>query len=79
MATLLHIDTSLNGDSSHSREVTAAFRRARESENRQSSVIYRDLDADPLPHLRAPPTTPATPVRPTSPPRSGRPSRSAPN
>ncbi|MFJ4561710.1 FMN-dependent NADH-azoreductase [Streptomyces massasporeus] len=54
MATLLHIDTSLNGDSSHSRKVTAAFRRAWESANPQSSVIYRDLDADPLPHLRAP-------------------------
>jgi FMN-dependent NADH-azoreductase len=54
MATLLHIDTSLNGENSHSRTVTAAFRRAWESENPLSSVIYRDLDADPLPHLRAP-------------------------
>ncbi|WP_031111965.1 FMN-dependent NADH-azoreductase [Streptomyces sp. NRRL S-146] len=54
MATLLHIDTSLNGDASHSRKVTAAFRGAWESGTPQSSVIYRDLDAAPLPHLRAP-------------------------
>jgi FMN-dependent NADH-azoreductase len=39
MATLLHIDTSLNGENSHSRKVTAAFRRAWESENPLSSVI----------------------------------------
>ncbi|MFB6849856.1 FMN-dependent NADH-azoreductase [Streptomyces sp. NPDC056373] len=53
MATLLHIDTSLNGDNSHSRAVTAAFRRVWEDENPQGSVIYRDLDAEPVPHLRA--------------------------
>ncbi|WP_369216531.1 FMN-dependent NADH-azoreductase [Streptomyces flavofungini] len=53
MATLLHIDTSLNGDNSHSRAVTAAFREAWESEHPRGTVIYRDLDADPLPHLRA--------------------------
>ncbi|MEU1320546.1 FMN-dependent NADH-azoreductase [Streptomyces tibetensis] len=53
MATLLHIDTSLNGEISHSRAVTAAFRHVWEDENPQGSVIYRDLDADPIPHLRA--------------------------
>ncbi|ANP55937.1 FMN-dependent NADH-azoreductase [Streptomyces griseochromogenes] len=53
MATLLHIDTSLNGGNSHSRAVTAAFRRAWEGEHPQGRVIHRDLDADPVPHLRA--------------------------
>ncbi|MFI1510612.1 FMN-dependent NADH-azoreductase [Streptomyces sp. NPDC020597] len=53
MATLLHIDTSLNRENSHSRAVTAAFRAAWENEHRQSTVIYRDLDAEPIPHLQA--------------------------
>ncbi|MFF9899312.1 FMN-dependent NADH-azoreductase [Streptomyces longispororuber] len=53
MATLLHIDTSLNGEDSHSRAVTAAFRTAWESEHPEGTVVYRDLDADPVPHLRA--------------------------
>ncbi|CAM5513824.1 FMN-dependent NADH-azoreductase [Streptomyces alboniger] len=37
----------------HSRAVTAAFREAWEREHPQGTVIYRDLDAEPLPHLRA--------------------------
>ncbi|GAA3826417.1 NAD(P)H-dependent oxidoreductase [Streptomyces coacervatus] len=53
MATLLHIDTSLNGENSHSRAVSAAFRKTWESEHPQNKVIYRDLDADPIPHLTA--------------------------
>ncbi|MFJ8111852.1 FMN-dependent NADH-azoreductase [Streptomyces sp. NPDC096132] len=53
MATLLHIDTSLNAETSHSRAVTAAFRRTWESEHPRNTVIYRDLDADPVPHLQA--------------------------
>jgi FMN-dependent NADH-azoreductase len=53
MATLLHIDTSLNGEDSHSRAVTAAFRKAWESEHPRGRVVYRDLDSDPVPHLRA--------------------------
>ncbi|MFC7302761.1 FMN-dependent NADH-azoreductase [Streptomyces monticola] len=53
MATLLHIDTSLNGEQSHSRAVTAAFRRTWEHEHPEGTVIHRDLDADPVPHLRA--------------------------
>ncbi|GHE78907.1 FMN-dependent NADH-azoreductase [Streptomyces longispororuber] len=53
MATLLHIDTSLNGEDSHSRAVTAAFRAAWQSEHPHGTVVYRDLDADPVPHLRA--------------------------
>lgn len=53
MATLLHIDTSLNGDRSHSRAVTAAFRAAWQEEHPDGTVIYRDLAADPLPHIDA--------------------------
>ncbi|MCT2589123.1 NAD(P)H-dependent oxidoreductase [Streptomyces sp. N2-109] len=54
MATLLHLDSSLNGENSHSRAVTAAFREAWESEHPDGTVVYRDLAADPLPHLTAP-------------------------
>ncbi|MGW4703120.1 FMN-dependent NADH-azoreductase [Streptomyces sp. NPDC004285] len=53
MATLLHIDTSFNGDNSHSRAVTAAFRAAWEAEHPEGTVIYRDLAAEPIPHLEA--------------------------
>ncbi|MFD9646415.1 NAD(P)H-dependent oxidoreductase, partial [Streptomyces sp. NPDC059082] len=53
MATLLHIDTSFNGDDSHSRAVTAAYRKAWEAEHPEGTVIYRDLVADPVPHLEA--------------------------
>ncbi|MET9440273.1 NAD(P)H-dependent oxidoreductase [Streptomyces sp. NPDC006610] len=53
MATLLHIDTSFSGENSHSRAVTAAFRRTWEREHPQGTVVYRDLDAEPVPHLGA--------------------------
>ncbi|MFE4174261.1 FMN-dependent NADH-azoreductase [Streptomyces sp. NPDC056909] len=53
MATLLHIDSSLNGDGSHSRKVTAAFRKAWEDQHPEGEVIYRDLAANPVPHLDA--------------------------
>ncbi|MER7947616.1 NAD(P)H-dependent oxidoreductase [Streptomyces sp. NPDC096079] len=53
MATLLHIDTSFNGENSHSRAVTAAFRAAWEAEHPEGTVIHRDLDADPVAHLDA--------------------------
>jgi FMN-dependent NADH-azoreductase len=53
MATLLHIDSSLNGDRSHSRAVTAAFRAAWQEEHPEGTVIYRDLAADPVPHIEA--------------------------
>ncbi|MFF9849485.1 FMN-dependent NADH-azoreductase [Streptomyces litmocidini] len=53
MATLLHIDTSFNGDASHSRAVTAAFREVWEAEHPGGTVIYRDLAAEPIPHLEA--------------------------
>ncbi|WP_340559718.1 FMN-dependent NADH-azoreductase [Streptomyces sp. GSL17-111] len=51
MATLLHLDTSLNGDTSASRAVTAAFRTTWENEHPEGTVIYRDLSQDPVPHL----------------------------
>jgi FMN-dependent NADH-azoreductase len=51
MATLLHIDTSLNGDNSVSRAVAASFRESWEAQHAGSSVVYRDLAASPLPHL----------------------------
>ncbi len=53
MATLLHIDSSLNGDDSHSRAVTAAFRAAWQEQHPEGTVIYRDLAADPVPHIDA--------------------------
>ncbi|MBW1603857.1 NAD(P)H-dependent oxidoreductase [Streptomyces sp. JJ66] len=53
MTTLLHLDTSLNGAHSASRAVTAAFRAAWEREHPRGHVVYRDLAADPVPHLDA--------------------------
>ncbi|WP_326598005.1 FMN-dependent NADH-azoreductase [Streptomyces sp. NBC_01803] len=53
MATLLHLDSSLNGDTSVSREVTRSFREAWEEQHPEGTVVYRDLAADPLPHLTA--------------------------
>lgn len=54
MATLLHIDSSLNGDNSHSRAVTAAFSEAWREQHPDGTVTYRDLAADPVPHIEAP-------------------------
>ncbi len=51
MATLLHLDSSLNGDSSASRAVTATFRKEWEAQHPNGTVIYRDLAQEPLPHL----------------------------
>lgn len=53
MATLLHIDTSFSGENSHSRAVAAAFRATWEAEHPEGTVIYRDLAAEPIPHLEA--------------------------
>ncbi|MGK5530717.1 FMN-dependent NADH-azoreductase [Streptomyces sp. URMC 129] len=56
MATLLHLDSSLNGDdTSVSREVTRAFRETWEEQHPGGTVVYRDLAASPLPHLTAGP------------------------
>jgi FMN-dependent NADH-azoreductase len=51
MATLLHIDSSLKGDASVSRAVTQTFRGAWEEQHPDGTVIYRDLAANPVPHL----------------------------
>ncbi|MYY13089.1 FMN-dependent NADH-azoreductase [Streptomyces sp. SID4919] len=52
MATLLHLDSSLFPTvGSTSRTVTGAFREVWEARHPHSSVVYRDLAADPVPHL----------------------------
>ncbi|MFF2021832.1 FMN-dependent NADH-azoreductase [Streptomyces sp. NPDC058171] len=52
MATLLHLDSSLFPSAgSTSRTVTGAFREAWEAQHPNSSVVYRDLAATPVPHL----------------------------
>ncbi|WP_049577715.1 FMN-dependent NADH-azoreductase [Streptomyces sp. SBT349] len=51
MATLLHIDSSLNGDRSVSRAVATTFRNEWEAQHPEGTVIYHDLAANPLPHL----------------------------
>ena len=53
MPTLLHIDTSLNGENSVSRAVAASFRESWEARHPGGTVTYRDLAAAPLPHLDA--------------------------
>ncbi len=53
MATLLHLDSSALPQGSSSREVTAVFRKAWEDQHPDGTVIYRDLAADPLPHITA--------------------------
>jgi FMN-dependent NADH-azoreductase len=41
------------GEASSSRSVTAAFRKTWEEQHPQGTVIYRDLAADPVPHITA--------------------------
>ncbi|MEU0041451.1 MULTISPECIES: NAD(P)H-dependent oxidoreductase [unclassified Streptomyces] len=54
MATLLHIDSSVfPGSASTSRTVSDAFRKAWEEQHPQGTVIYRDLAANPAPHITA--------------------------
>ncbi|MDG2521864.1 NAD(P)H-dependent oxidoreductase [Caulobacter segnis] len=49
--TLLHIDSSILGDNSVSRQVSAAIATAITNDAPATKVVYRDLAADPLPHL----------------------------
>ncbi|MBA4861110.1 NAD(P)H-dependent oxidoreductase [Streptomyces sp. PSKA54] len=52
MATLLHLDSSVfPGSASASRTVTDTFRKAWEEQHPEGTVIYRDLAANPVPHL----------------------------
>ncbi|MFI0735849.1 FMN-dependent NADH-azoreductase [Streptomyces sp. NPDC021225] len=54
MVTLLHLDSSvLPGEVSSSRSITNVFRKAWEEQHPQGTVIYRDLAADPVPHITA--------------------------
>jgi FMN-dependent NADH-azoreductase len=51
MAHLLHIDTSLRFEGSVSREVSGAFAQAWRAARPEGGYTYRDLAADPLPHV----------------------------
>ncbi|MFI2205363.1 FMN-dependent NADH-azoreductase [Streptomyces sp. NPDC020192] len=54
MATLLHIDSSVfPAEASASRAVTAAFRAHWEEQHPDGTVVYRDLNAQPVPHITA--------------------------
>ncbi|MDT0468861.1 FMN-dependent NADH-azoreductase [Streptomyces gibsoniae] len=54
MATLLHLDSSVSPTSaSASRSVTETFRKAWEEQHPEGTVIYRDLSAEPVPHITA--------------------------
>lgn len=52
--TILHIDSSINGDASASREVSAAIVRELTAADRNARITYRDLAADPFDHLTLP-------------------------
>jgi FMN-dependent NADH-azoreductase len=53
MAHLLHIDSSIQGERSISRSLTARAADAWRAAHPDGTVAYRDLGADPLPHLDA--------------------------
>lgn len=53
MATLLHLDSAVFPEGSASREVTAAFVQTWLEQHPDGKVVYRDLAAEPLPHLNA--------------------------
>jgi len=49
--TILHIDSSINGAGSASKAITAAVVGQLKASNWGNPVVYRDLAAEPLPHL----------------------------
>ena len=51
MPTLLHLDSSMRHEGSRSRALSAHFADAWQQANADGTVIYRDLAADPIPHL----------------------------
>ncbi|MFI5541800.1 FMN-dependent NADH-azoreductase [Nocardia sp. NPDC051900] len=53
MAHLLHIDSSIRGDRSVTRQLTARAAAAWRAAHPEGSVTYRDLGAEPPPHLDA--------------------------
>ena len=52
--TILHIDSAITGEFSASRELTAAIVRELNAADPTARIVYRDLVADPLPHLTLP-------------------------
>ena len=53
MAHLLHIDSSIQGERSVSRSLTARAAAAWLAAHPDGTVTYRDLGANPLPHLNS--------------------------
>ncbi|WP_033290239.1 FMN-dependent NADH-azoreductase [Amycolatopsis jejuensis] len=51
MPHLLHIDSSINGDQSVSRKLTARAADAWRAAHPEGTVTYRDLGANPVPHI----------------------------
>jgi FMN-dependent NADH-azoreductase len=49
--TLLHLDSSMRHEGSRSRALSAHFAGAWQQANPNGTVVYRDLAADPIPHL----------------------------
>ena len=49
--TILHIDSSINGDNSASRAISRSIVDQLKTAQWGEEVVYRDLAADPLPHL----------------------------
>ena len=49
--TILHIDSSISGENSASRTLTRSIVDQLKSSQRGEQVVYRDLAANPLPHL----------------------------
>ncbi|MFL6851750.1 MAG: FMN-dependent NADH-azoreductase, partial [Sphingomicrobium sp.] len=49
--TILHLDSSINGDNSASRELTRSIVDQLKNSRLGETVVYRDLASDPLPHL----------------------------
>ncbi|MBE1471832.1 FMN-dependent NADH-azoreductase [Kibdelosporangium phytohabitans] len=51
MTNLLHIDSSIQGDRSHSRALTAAFVESWKVANPDGGYVYRDFAQAPVPHV----------------------------
>ena len=49
--TILHLDASINGDNSASRAISRSIVEQVKGANWGEQIVYRDLAADPLPHL----------------------------
>ena len=51
MTNLLHLDSSIRTEGSVTREITSAFAEVWRSANPEGGYTYRDLNADPVPHV----------------------------